>query len=121
MPGDSPWASLLWMLFCVAAVTGLAYWFTKFVLGKRRFGMQKDQKLSVLATIGVGRSQRIAVLRAGKRYFLLGLTEQNITKISELTEEEAACWEEKPRDGENPSFGQAFKEQLEKKLRGEKK
>ena len=121
MPGDSPWASLLWMLFCVAAVTGLAYWFTKFVLGKKQFGVKKNGDLEVLAAMNVGKSQRIAVIRAGKRFFLLGLTEQNVTKISELTEEEVSCWTEKPPEEKNPSFSEAFRIQLEKKLRGEKK
>ena len=117
MLGDSPWTSLLWMLFCVAMVTGLAYWFTKFVLGKKQF--KKDSGLEVLTSVSVGRNQRIAVVRAGEQYFLLGLTEQNITKISQLTKEEVSVWEKK--QPENPSFGEAFKEQLEKKLRGEKK
>ena len=102
-------------------ITGLAYWFTKYVLGKKQFGMKKMDGLEVLAAMNVGKSQRIAVIRAGNRYFLIGLTEQNITKISELTEEEVSCWTEKQPEEKNPSFGEAFREQLEKKLRGEKK
>ena len=119
MLGDSPWTSLLWMLFCVVLVTALAYWFTKYVLGKKQPG--KSESLTVLAAVSVGKNQRIAVIRAGERYFLVGLTEQNITKIAELTKEEVSEWESTQPDRENPTFGQAFKEQLEKKLRGEKK
>ena len=118
MLGDNPWTSLLWMLVCVTLITGLAYWFTKNVLGRQNFG--RNENFSVLSSFPVGKNQRIALIRAGERYFLLEIAEQNITKLAELSKEEAACWEQKQQE-DRPTFGQAFREQMDKKLRGEKK
>ena len=115
----TPWGSLLWMLLCVAGVTTLAYWFTKFVVGRKQTGTQNGRELQLLAAISVGKNQRIAVLRAGERYFLLGITEQNISLLSELSEEEAQCFTQKSQ--ETPTFMEAFQEQLGRKFRGDKK
>ena len=116
---DSPWMSLLGMLVVIVLVIGLAYWFTRHVVGKGKlpsFGMlRKDGDLSVLTHTQIGKDQRLAVVQAGERYFLLGITAHNISLLSELTAEEAARW--KPQvteggDGQNPTFKEAFMDSL---------
>lgn len=117
----SPWGSLLWMLLSVGLVTGLAYWFTRNVVGRHRF-YNRESRFQVLDSLTLGKSQKIAAVKAGSRYFLLGLTEHTITNLCELTEEEAAQWQQPAESGAPlPKFGQAFREQLQKKLKGEKK
>ncbi len=80
------------------------------------FGLlQKNDQLQVLAQTQVGRDQRLAVVQAGKRFFLLGMTPQNISLVAELTEEEAACWlkeRENPQTGQKTPFQQAFQKAI---------
>lgn len=116
---DNPWVSLLGMLIAIVLVIGLAYWFTRFVVGKGRlpaFGMsRRDEKLSVLAQTQIGKDQRLAVVQAGERYLLIGVTAQSISLLAELTAEEAAQWLPESReegDGQTPTFKQAFMDSL---------
>ena len=115
---DSPWVSLLGMLIAIVVVVGLAYWFTRLV-GKGRiptFGMsRRDENLSVLAQMQIGKDQRLAVVQAGERYLLIGVTAQNISLLTELTAEEAARWlpeRKEEGDGQPPTFKQAFMDSL---------
>ena len=116
---DSPWVSLLGMLIAIVLVIGLAYWFTRFVVGKGRIpslglGL-RDEKLSVLAQTQIGKDQRLAVVQAGERYLLIGVTAQNISLLAELTAEEAAHWIPESRvegDGQVPTFKQAFMDSM---------
>ena len=115
---DSPWVSLLGMLIVIVVVIGLAYWFTRHVVGKGRlpsFGMmRKEGELSVIARTQMGKDQRLAVVQAGERYFLLGVTAQNISLLAELSAEEAARWlpKEESGEGQNPTFKEAFMDSL---------
>ena len=116
---DSPWVSLLGMLIAIVVVIGLAYWVTRFIAGKGTlpsFGTgRKDDKLSVLVQKQIGKDQRLAVVQAGERYLLVGITAQNISLLTELTAEEAAQWlpDETPKDdGQTPTFKQAFMDSL---------
>ena len=92
---DSPWVSLLGMLIAIVVVIGLAYWFTRYIVGKGRIPAlsmmsRRDEKLSVLAQTQIGKDQRLAVVQAGERYLLVGVTAHNISLLSELTAEEEA-------------------------------
>lgn len=117
---DSPWVSLLGMLIAIVVVIGLAYWFTRYIVGKGRIPAlsmmsRRDEKLSVLAQTQIGKDQRLAVVQAGERYLLVGVTAQNISLLSELTAEEAAYWlpkNENEGDGQTPTFKQAFTDAL---------
>jgi len=115
---DSPWLSLLGMLVAIVVVIGLAYWVTRIIAGRGTlpFGTgRKDDKLSVLVQKQIGKDQRLAVVQAGEKYFLVGITAQNISLLAELTAEEAAYWlpDENPQgDGQPPTFKQAFMDSL---------
>ena len=120
MPG--PLISLLWMLLCVMTVAALAYWFTKNVVGKRMlpgyFGSGENMK--VLSVLNLGKNQRIAVVQVGKRYFLLGIAEQSISLLSELSQEEVSDWTAENTE-KLPTFREALRENLQKRSRGDKK
>ena len=78
--------------------------------------------MNVLAQIPLGKEQRVAVLRAGERFFLVGITPQRVSLLAELTKEEAGAWQKEPPTGaarEIP-FQQALLERLHRGNRGEK-
>ena len=55
---DGSLLSVLWLLICVVAVSGLAYWFTKFVVGRGLVGgaaAGKGESLTILAQMSVGK------------------------------------------------------------------
>lgn len=88
-----PLLSLVWLVICVVVIAGMAYLFTKYVAGRGRMGFGGvtggTEQFRVLARLALGREQAAALVRAGERYFLLGLTASQITVLSELTREEA--------------------------------
>lgn len=93
---ENPLVSLLGMLCSVVLVLVLAYGFTRYIVGSGRlgnFGMgQRNESLRVLAQTPVGKDQRLAVIQAGSRYLVVGMTPENISLLAELTQEEAAEW-----------------------------
>lgn len=113
---------MLGMVVAVAVVIALAYFFTRYIVGgswARAAGFpRKNEGLSVLVQTPIGKDQRLAVVQAGGRYFLVGITPQNISMLAELTEEESAAWVEKT-DGQGSvqqgvPFRQAFMDALQR-------
>ena len=111
--------TLLWMLVCVVAVIALAYLFTKYVAG-RGGGMMGlsggTDKFKVLARLSLGREQSAALVRAGERYFLLGVAASGVSLLAELTAEEAqALTAPDPGQSAPPSFGEALRTVLKQR------
>lgn len=113
---DSIWASLGGMLLVVVLVLAAAFWFTRWLAGtsgfQQRYGQGRSRDtLRVLTQTRLGKDQFLTVVQAGQRYFLLGVTQQNISLLSELSQEEAALWLPEPAGGDmgdTPTFKQAF-------------
>lgn len=121
MPGDSNlWLSVLWMLLCIALIIGAAYWFTKHVVGRGGLGVLgrgSGRQMELLDQLPVGREQRLVMVRAGERFFLLGITAGEISALAEFTAEEAALWQqEQAEQPPAPSFREAL--QITLKNRG---
>ncbi len=119
---NNPWMSLLGMVVVVAVVILLAYFFTRYIVGGSWAGAagfpRKSEGLSVLVQTPIGKDQRLAVVQAGDRYFLVGITPQNISMLAELTEEESSAWLEN-RTGQGAAqqgvpFRQAFMDVLQR-------
>lgn len=100
-----PWealGTLLGMLLAVVAVLCLAYFATRFLAGRGAGGALgrfagRSQNLQVLERIALGREQYLTAVRAGERYFLLGVTPSSVTLLRELDAEEAdALWPKTP-------------------------
>lgn len=109
--------TLLSALVAVVAILALSYWFTKNVVGRSdlgAFSARQGANLQVVETLSLGREHRIVAIRAGERYFLLGVTENEVSTLAELTAEEIENWKREPHD-EKPSFKQAFLASLERK------
>lgn len=123
MPDIGAWGAVLWMLVCVVAVIGLAYWFTRFVVGRGLIpgtGRQQGGKqMEILSQQTLGKDQRIAVVRVGTRYFLVGIAANSISTLAELTEEDIICAQEPsaaPQDGQL-SFREALDAVIKNKMR----
>ena len=119
MPGGNTWLSLLWVAVCVAVILVLAYWFTRYVAA-RGFpgaqGLRESEQLKVLARLAVGREESLVLVRAGERYFLLGVTPSSISNLAEFSGEEAEGWlktqESQPAP---PSFREAVRLVMEQR------
>lgn len=106
---------LLQLLLIVALVLVLAYLFTKYVAGRGLLGGlaagRDGEDLKVLAQLATGKDQRLLLVKAGGRFFLIGSAPSGITNIAEFTEEEAKVWTEKSgpaEGGQNPSFRESL-------------
>lgn len=109
--------TLLSALAAVVAILALSYWFTKNVVGRSNLGAfsaRQGTNLQVIETLSLGREHRIVAIRAGERYFLLGVTESEVSTITELTAEEIENWKREPQN-ESTSFKQAFLASFERK------
>ena len=111
--------SLVWLLVCVLAVVVLAYLFTKYIAGRGLGPMGLSgggEHFRVLERLPMGREQSVALVQAGERYFLLGVTASNVSLIAELTQEEArALRPPRPDQPAPPSFGEALRTVLKQK------
>ena len=114
------------MVICCAIVLGLAYWFTKHVVG--RSGLKKigaggsAEDLQVLRQLTLGKDQRLLVVRAGEKTLLLGVTASDISALAEFTPEEAEAWLTAEKEGAQqctPSFTEALQKVLKQKVGGE--
>lgn len=47
-------------------------------------GRHQSGQLSIAATLSVGPRERISILQAGDRYFLIGVTSQSVSLLAEL-------------------------------------
>lgn len=111
--------SLIWLLVCVVIIIVLAYLFTRYVAGRGGAMLGASggtERFKVLARVSLGREQSAALVRAGERYFLLGVAPSGISLVAELTKEEAeaVCL---PPAGQQapPSFGEALRTVLKQK------
>ncbi len=119
MPGSGGMVwQLLGMLFVTGLVLALAWLATRWIAnrGVGVSGFSKaaaEGRLTVLAQMSVGRSERLILVRFSDRCLLLGVTAGQITLLKELTGEEAAQWlTETPR---KPSFREALQDTLRRK------
>ena len=118
LDGLSSLFSLIWLLVCVLAVIVLAWLFTKYVAGRGgMMGMSGgSERFRVLARLSLGREQSAALVRAGEKYLLLGVTPSEVTVLKELTPEEAeAVYALPPDQPAPPSFGEALRAVLKQK------
>lgn len=118
LKGDAALASFLWMLVCVVLIAGLAYWFTKYVVGRGTFGVLTGKgRMEVLDRLPLGRDQSVVLARVGERYLLLGAGTAGITLLAEFTAEEAASWRPAQASEGNPGFREALITMVKQKRR----
>lgn len=121
MPGSNFW-SLLGVLGAVILILYLAYAATKWIGthsapgGAVTLRTGGDARLRILAQLGVGRNERLVLVRLDERCYLLGVTEHRITLLRELEGDEAARWlAESESVPEVPGFLEILSRQARKK------
>ena len=119
---DQVWSFWLLTILSIVVILGMAYWATRFVAGNRtlsQLGWKRGSKqMEILAQLTMGKDQSLAVARVGKQYFLLGVTANQISLLSEISAEDAAAWEEpEGTEVQPPHFREAFMDVLKQKTR----
>ena len=120
---DGHFWSLLGILAVVVLILYLAYVSTKWIgthgapggMGTLR-GNGGAERFRILAQLGVGRNERLVLVRLDERCYLLGVTEHRITLLRELEGDEAARWlAESESVPEVPGFLEILSRQARKK------
>jgi len=84
--GTSDILGLVSIVVIFIIVVYFAYFFTKFI-GKSRLGGKKGVNIDMIEGHAVGVNSAVQLLRVGTRYFLIGVTKERITFISEIDRE----------------------------------
>jgi flagellar biosynthetic protein FliO len=123
LAGGTESLSIAFSFIGVLAVIVLMLWAARFFKKKYNAGgflSAKNIKIEDVAALSP--DSRIAVVRVGKRLFLLGITAGNITNLSELSEDDLPPPpEEDDEGGGKMSFAESFKTVLAQKLSGDRK
>jgi flagellar protein FliO/FliZ len=115
--------SLLGVLTVIILILVFAYYATRWIAthgvpgGAAPVRTDSAARFRLLAQIGVGRNERIVLVRLEQRCYLLGVTEHQITLLRELDGEEAAGW---LRDSDSLPASPGFMEVLGEALRKKK-
>lgn len=112
---------LVWALFAIIIVLGLAYVFTKYVAG--RFGGNTSHfrkgHITVLEQIVVGKDQKLMLVRVGESIYFLAMSQGSITCIKEISKEEMELWDKNMEMQTTPKI--TFQEALRKVIEQRKK
>lgn len=111
--GWSMAAYLLSLLVVFAFVAFLAYFASKFI-GKKFSVAQVGKVSKVLDSMSLGPNRSLYVVEIAGKVLLLGVTEQNITLLEEITDELeiVKLRNEAGAHAQNPDFQQVFAKQL---------
>lgn len=85
-------------LVAIMFVIFLAYLTTRFFSGTYKL-KQQGKAVKVLEATSLGPKKQLVLSKVGDRYLLLGVTDQQITRLAEFTEEELQ-YQEVPVDQE---------------------
>ena len=111
--------SVIGMLIVIAVVLFAAYWCTQriAVSSMGKIGM-RGRQMQVIDRLPLGQNKMLIVAYVGGRYLLLGVANEQITLLRELTEEEAAGWQQPT---ENEREGSRFSDVIMDALRSRNK
>lgn len=101
-------------VFC--GILYLAYVSTKYIGKRYSLSGKGNGNLKILDSISFGKDSRLCIVKAGQKYLLLGITQHNISLVSELAEEELELYREDLSETGGMSFSQALKINLAKKF-----
>ena len=87
---ESDWSSTFGMIgqfFLLIIVFGiilfLAYFCTKWIASVR-MGARKNGFMKLISSMPVGGSNSVQLIRVGEKYFLIGVSKENITYLTEI-------------------------------------
>ena len=82
---------LIGTLIVFIIVIAACYFVTRFVGGKQ-LAQQKNSNFDVLDTMRLAQNRYLQIVQVGKRYFVIAISKDNISLISELQKEDIVCW-----------------------------
>jgi len=78
------WLYVLKLVFALVVVIGFFVFFASLMRRYQGFGRTPDNGLSIVASLSMGTRERLVVVQAGQKQVLLGITQTQITSLSEL-------------------------------------
>ncbi len=105
---------MLWMLAAVIVVLYLSYRCSRFIAVRGSgFAGASANEMRLLSRLSLGQDKQLALVEAGGRYWLLGISSAGIQLIAELTEEQAGlCTKKQENTGKVPEFRDILREGL---------
>ncbi|MEY8356442.1 flagellar biosynthetic protein FliO [Lachnospiraceae bacterium 54-53] len=102
------------VLILTVLILYLSYIFTK-NLGKGIGMKQRGTNMQMLDRLPLGQDKTVAIIRAGSRYYLVGIASSQITLLAELSEEDIQkeISDSPPRTGAGDGY-ESFKNILKK-------
>lgn len=106
---ESSGTSMTW--FFVKVLLGLgvilgAIWLISKVVERSGMAATGNEMMGIRSTLTLGRNQYLQIVQIGPRYFMLGVTDNNITKLDEITDADTIdalkLHEEEGADQEGP-------------------
>lgn len=113
------WLSLLGMCLCVALILYLAYLFTRRIsMGNLGGSMTSHGHMRLYDRLPLGQNKAVIVVRVGLRWLVLGVSGEQITLLTELSEEESRIWRQAKQTNDEvsvPKFSDIISDVLRKK------
>jgi len=78
---------LIWYLIAFLLVIGLAYYITRFI-GQSTLRYTRSTNLQVIDYVMLGRDKGLYILKVGNKFFLIGVSNTNITYLTEINKED---------------------------------
>ncbi|MFV9567471.1 flagellar biosynthetic protein FliO [Thermoanaerobacter mathranii] len=78
---------LIWYLIAFLLVIGLAYYITRFI-GQSTLRYTRSTNLQVIDYVMLGRDKGLYILKVGNKFFLIGVSNTNITYLTEISKED---------------------------------
>ena len=104
----------------IAAVIFAAYYVTKLVAKTSGGAFRKSSGIKLVGSQSLGKDKSVAIVEVGEFTYILGVSAQRVEMLDKLTKAESGLKKEEPFISP-PSFGESFKEELNKRLGRSKK
>lgn len=102
---------LIFLILVFVGVIILAYYSTKWVASAKT--ARRNGNLNVIESMSVGHQGAVQIIRVGKKYFLIGITKENVSLLSDIDENDIEIIENKPQII-SASFDKYFKKYFDK-------
>lgn len=88
---DTSDSSVMWYItktMAVLVVLSLGIWGILKFLKRSGFGGASNQFMSIHSTLAVGQNQYLQIVQVGKQFFIIGVTDNNVNMLGEITDSE---------------------------------
>ncbi len=115
--------ALVRALFIIILVLCLAYFFTRYVLGRMPMGNLKPRvrRMNMIEQLPVGRNQKLILVQMDDEVYFLGVSEDSINCINRIGPDQVKRWSEEDEILRMTQTRMGFQEAMGKVLGHEKK